>query len=157
SASTTSGGNPPAAATATAATPTIVSTRIDMPRLLRSGIATSPASADPRQRLYEPPAFCQGCRSRMRTGRRLVIALLPAGQASGAAAEGPLRRIFHALVGGGDAGDERCELGEDVKGGQTEPGALEVVVPAGKKAWEASLGGEEAARPFVRARLSAWP
>src|SRR5439155_12766260 len=25
------------------------------------------------------------------------------------------------------------------------------------KAWEASLGGEDAARPFVRARLTGWP
>jgi hypothetical protein len=53
--------------------------------------------------------------------------------------------------------DESCELGEEVIGGQTEPGALDVVIPVKKKAWEASLGGEEAARPYVRARLAGWP
>jgi hypothetical protein len=31
------------------------------------------------------------------------------------------------------------------------------VVPLRKRAWEASLGGEEAARPLVRARLRGWP
>jgi len=53
--------------------------------------------------------------------------------------------------------DEPCELGEDVVGGRVEPGADSVVVPARKKAWEAALGGEDAARPFVRARLAGWP
>ena len=53
--------------------------------------------------------------------------------------------------------DEPCELGEHVAGGQVEPGARALVVPARKKAWEAALGGEEAAKPFIKARLAAWP
>src|SRR5205823_1251767 len=52
---------------------------------------------------------------------------------------------------------EACELGEEVVGGVVEPGARDVVVPVRKKAWEAALGGEEAARPYVRARLAGWP
>src|SRR5437762_7835665 len=50
-----------------------------------------------------------------------------------------------------------CELGETVVGGMVEPGARDVVVPVRKKAWEAAFGGEEAARPHVRARLTGWP
>jgi hypothetical protein len=42
-------------------------------------------------------------------------------------------------------------------GGRVEPGARAVVVPRKKKAWEAALGGEEAARPHVAARLAGWP
>ena len=53
--------------------------------------------------------------------------------------------------------DERCELGEEVVGGRVEPGARDVVVAVRKKAWEASVGGEELARPHVRARLAGWP
>src|SRR5437870_10155522 len=52
---------------------------------------------------------------------------------------------------------ETCELGEEVVGGRVEPGARTVVVPVAKKAWEASLGGEEAARPYIKARLAGWP
>src|SRR4029453_14352585 len=52
---------------------------------------------------------------------------------------------------------EPCELGEDVVGGRVEPGARDLVVPVGKKAWGAGFGGEEAARPHVRARLAGWP
>jgi hypothetical protein len=55
------------------------------------------------------------------------------------------------------AADEPCELGEDVVGGAVEPGARDVVVPPRKKAWEAAHGGEEAAKPFIRARLAGWP
>jgi hypothetical protein len=53
--------------------------------------------------------------------------------------------------------EEPCELGDDVVGGRVEEGAVEVVVPRRKKAWEASLGGEVAARPYVAARLVALP
>jgi len=52
---------------------------------------------------------------------------------------------------------ETCELGEEVVGGRVEPGARTVVVPVKKKAWEASLGGEEAAKPYIKARLAGWP
>jgi hypothetical protein len=55
------------------------------------------------------------------------------------------------------ARNEPCELGTEVIGGRVEPGAHAVVVPVRKKSWEASLGGEEAARPYVRARLAGWP
>ena len=44
-----------------------------------------------------------------------------------------------------------------VVGGQVEPGAQDPVVLPRKKAWEAAFGGEEAARPHVRARLAGWP
>lgn len=53
--------------------------------------------------------------------------------------------------------DEPCELGEDVVGGRVEDNAVEQVIPTRKKAWEASLGGEAAARPYVAARLVALP
>jgi len=62
--------------------------------------------------------------------------------------------FFARLFGRAEA---RCELGDAVVGGQVEPGAQAVVVPLKKKAWEASLGGEAAARPYVRARLAGWP
>jgi hypothetical protein len=52
--------------------------------------------------------------------------------------------------------DERCEF-DDMVGGQVEPGAKATVVLPRKKAWEATFGGEEAARPHVRARLAGWP
>jgi hypothetical protein len=52
---------------------------------------------------------------------------------------------------------ERCELGDEVVGGRVEDSAVEVVVPKRKKAWEASLGGEVAARPYVAARLAGLP
>jgi hypothetical protein len=60
------------------------------------------------------------------------------------------------MPGGGDR-EEPCELGEDVVSGAVELGALDVVVPVRKKAWEAALGGEEAARPQVTSRLVGWP
>jgi hypothetical protein len=44
-----------------------------------------------------------------------------------------------------------------VVGGRVEESAVEVVVPTRKKAWEASLGGEVAARPYVAARLAGLP
>ncbi len=56
----------------------------------------------------------------------------------------------------GGPADEHCEF-DDMVGGQVEPGAQELVVPPKKKAWEATFGGEEAARPHVRARLAGWP
>ena len=74
--------------------------------------------------------------------------------AAPAAAEPLWRRVLAPLL---PAADESCELGEHVVGGQAEPGAQAVVVALRKKAWEAALGGEEAARPFVRARLAALP
>jgi hypothetical protein len=51
---------------------------------------------------------------------------------------------------------ERCEF-HDMVGGHVEPGAKQPVVLPKKKAWEATFGGEEAARPHVRARLVGWP
>jgi hypothetical protein len=61
------------------------------------------------------------------------------------------------LPGGSQRVEEPCELGEDVVGGQVEPGATDVVVPVRKKAWEAEFGGEEAARPHITQRLVGWP
>lgn len=56
----------------------------------------------------------------------------------------------------GAAAREPCEF-DDMVGGLVEPGAQEVVVPPRKKAWEATFGGEAAARPHIRARLAGWP
>jgi len=56
-----------------------------------------------------------------------------------------------------DPNDEPCELGGSVHGGEVEPGARDLVVAVKKKAWEASRGGEEAAKPYIRARLAGWP
>jgi hypothetical protein len=98
----------------------------------------------------------------VRTAGVLALALAaavaphPATAADGA----PLLTRLRALVArvlAGDADESRCPLGEDVVGGIVEPGARAVVVAARKKAWEAALGGEEAARPHVRARLAGWP
>lgn len=57
---------------------------------------------------------------------------------------------------GRDADERGCDVGEIV-GGIPEPAATVPVVPVRKRAWEAALGGEIAARPYVRARLVAWP
>jgi hypothetical protein len=51
--------------------------------------------------------------------------------------------------------DEGCEL--EMVGGRVEAGAGEVVVLPKKQAWEAARGGQEAARPHIRARLAGWP
>jgi len=67
----------------------------------------------------------------------------------------PVRRFLAAIFP--SRVDEPCELGADVVGGRVEPGAQAIVVPVRKKAWEASFGGEDAARPFVTARLAGWP
>ena len=53
--------------------------------------------------------------------------------------------------------DERCEFGDEMAGGQVEPGAQAQVVAPKKQAWEAAFGGEVAARPHVRGRLAGWP
>src|SRR6185436_9760613 len=42
-------------------------------------------------------------------------------------------------------------------GSGAEPAARTVVEPVRKREWEASLGGEVAARPYVRARMTGWP
>jgi hypothetical protein len=68
----------------------------------------------------------------------------------------PLWGAFRGLVARLLVRDEPCELPR-VTPGRVEPGALERVVAVRKKAWEAALGGEEAARPHVRARLAGWP
>ncbi len=52
--------------------------------------------------------------------------------------------------------DTTCQVGH-VVGGIAEPAAIAPVVPVRKRAWEASVGGEMAARPLVRARLAGWP
>ncbi len=53
-------------------------------------------------------------------------------------------------------GDTTCSVGH-VVGGIAEPAATVVVEPVRKRAWEASVGGELAARPLVRERLAGWP
>ena len=73
------------------------------------------------------------------------------------ACNAPGRGAPARATGGTLPGDEACELGDSVHGGQVEPGARDLVIPVKKKAWEASLGGEAAARPYVRARLAGWP
>jgi hypothetical protein len=90
--------------------------------------------------------------------RPLAAAVVAAGLlgAPAAADASPWSRL-RGLVGLGAPVDEVCELGEEVVGGQVEPGAREVVVAVQKKLWEAAHGGEEAAKPFIRARLAGWP
>jgi hypothetical protein len=53
--------------------------------------------------------------------------------------------------------DEPCELGQGVEGGHAEPEASERVPLPQKEAWEATFGGEVAARPHVAARMAGWP
>src|SRR5689334_15005322 len=89
-----------------------------------------------------PPGSAKGCRVVRTVPALLVLVVLAA-----CARLGP----------GGAAREEPCELGDDVVAGAVELGALDVVVPVKKKAWEASLGGEEAARPHVTSRLVGWP
>ncbi len=58
------------------------------------------------------------------------------------------------------AGDaELCPLVDPGSPGarSPEPESLDPVIAARKQAWEASLGGREAARRFVQARLAGWP
>jgi hypothetical protein len=70
---------------------------------------------------------------------------------------GVLLLLAACVSGRGGPTDEPCELGGGVVGGAVDPGARDVVVPVAKKAWEAAHGGEEAARPAIRARLAGWP
>jgi len=84
----------------------------------------------------------------------IVLALLLLGVAPRVAGAAPWDAIARVLR---LAPAERCELGTNVVGGETEPGARDLVVPVGKKAWEAARGGEEAAKPYIRARLAGWP
>jgi hypothetical protein len=96
------------------------------------------------RRLYQSRPFCEGVRRFM----RLPVVLLLV------ACLGP----SCARLGSRDRpADEPCELGAGVVGGRVEEGARATVVPVRKKAWEATFGGEEAARPHVRARLAGWP
>ena len=57
----------------------------------------------------------------------------------------------------GPGADEPCELGNDVASGRHEPEASQPVPIPRKRAWEATFGGEVAARPQVAARLAGWP
>lgn len=62
--------------------------------------------------------------------------------------------LFHSSAPA--AGEELCRFGE-VTLGEVEPAAATPVVAIIKKAWERELGGEEAARKYVRARLARQP
>src|SRR5438876_5842028 len=106
------------------------------------------------RRLYQPTLFCEGVvpvPPRPVVLLALSFCLSPRSAAAGpwTAARDALARLFSAT--------ETCELGGEVVGGQVEPGTRAVVVPTRKKAWEASLGGEEAAKPYIKARLAGWP
>lgn len=46
---------------------------------------------------------------------------------------------------------------EAIEHPQLPPGAHEVVIPVKKKAWEQAHGGEEGAKPYIRARLAGLP
>lgn len=51
-----------------------------------------------------------------------------------------------------------CPIDEEsLKHPQLPPGALEIVIPLKKKAWENALGGEDAAKPYIRNRLAGLP
>jgi hypothetical protein len=63
-------------------------------------------------------------------------------------------------VSNGDAcaaGARGCANGAAAPADLLLPEMREPVIPKRKRAWEASLGGEEAARPHVQARLAGWP
>lgn len=65
-----------------------------------------------------------------------------------------------ALTGAGTGGAKKniCPIDEEsLQHPQVPPGAREVVIPIKKKAWENALGGEAAARPYVRNRLATLP
>ncbi len=69
---------------------------------------------------------------------------------------GRIGQTLRGLASAGGDDEARCPLGAIVRGA-AEPAAADVVVAPLKRAWEAALGGEAAARPFVRARLAGWP
>jgi len=98
-----------------------------------------------RRSLYEPASFCQGARVHPRWASKLAVLVGLLGAVA-------CTSTSHHVEPTGD----RCEH-DDLVGGMVEPAAQEVVVAVHKKAWEAALGGEEAARPAVRARLTGWP
>lgn len=84
--------------------------------------------------------------------RRLPVPLRVVGVAVGIAA-----LTVACRLPGAARSEDGCVIGEKVVGGIAEPAAVTPVVPVRKKAWEASVGGELAARPLVRARLVGWP
>ena len=84
------------------------------------------------------------------TGMRLVVVLVVVAVVLVACSQDVSRTRIGAFA------DERCEF-DDMVGGQVEPGAKEPLVLPRKKAWEATFGGQEGARPHVRARLAGWP
>src|SRR3989442_6622028 len=91
--------------------------------------------------------------------RPIVLLALSCALHPGAAAAAPVHVWTEArdLLARLFSPAETRELGEEVVGGRVEPGARTVVVPVAKKAWEASLGGAEAAKPYIKARLAGWP
>src|SRR5947208_15592910 len=106
------------------------------------------------RRLYQPTLFCEGVVPV--PPRPVVLLALSFCISPGSAAASPWTAARDALARL-SAATETCELGGEVVGGQVEPGTRAVVVPTRKKAWEASLGGEEAAKPSIKARLAGWP
>jgi len=66
--------------------------------------------------------------------------------------------LVSVITGGHRVNWNMCPIDEEsLRHPQLPPGARVVVVPAQKKAWENALGGEVAARPFIRRRLTALP
>jgi hypothetical protein len=103
--------------------------------------------------------------------RYALVASCCAALTVSAAACGAARRVFtsddgrHAAPSRAVASEEsrrdfrplRCVDGFGGVGSGAEPAALVEVAAPRKKAWEAQHGGELAARPYIRARMSGWP
>lgn len=78
-------------------------------------------------------------------------------QDGGAGIWSRIRELFSgSRTGRGDPAEPACDF-DDLIRGEVEPAARDIVVPPKKKAWEAALGGEEAAKPHIKARLRGWP
>lgn len=98
-----------------------------------------------------------------RTPELVIVTLVLLSQLAGSARAGGLPiwdqlRAFFASSpsGGAPETDTVCDF-EDVVAHQIEPGARDIVIAVKKKAWEEALGGEETAKPYIKARLSGWP
>ena len=117
--------------------------------------SAAPASPPPRCARFQPASAYSLAL------KQLVLALLLALCAPCAAVAGGLdwldRLLPHWLRHEIDT--QICTVGDPAapEARQTVASLQEVVVAPQKRAWEAALGGQAAARPAIRARLAGWP
>jgi hypothetical protein len=81
----------------------------------------------------------------------------PASPAGGVPFWTQVRGFFTGLLAPDVNGTDGVCAFDNVVAGQVEPGARDIVIPVKKKAWEQALGGEDAAKPYIAARLAGWP